>query len=306
MTRLSILRAFTRKLTASSPLSGLLSLEYLLLKDNNFEIPISFESFANHSKLKYVIPDDNSFVQSSVKSWIPKFQLEALSLTNNCSEMPNFLHYQRNLRQLSLSECNMGGNFPNWLLENNTRLEEIYLDGNAFTGTLQLSFLPNLKTFDISNNKIQGQLPPNIGSIFPNMLRLQMSKNMIEGTLPSSFGDMKNLQCLDLSYNKLSGDLPIELARNGSKLFFLRLSNNMLEGEIFPVSTDINSFKYLYLDGNNFSGSIPQNLSAAPLSSLDLSNNNLSGNVPSWIGYISSLTSLALSNNNLNGPIPVD
>ncbi|PHT99700.1 hypothetical protein BC332_29488 [Capsicum chinense] len=286
--------------------TGLLSLEYLLLKDNNFEIPISFESFANHSKLKYVIPDDNSFVQSSVKSWIPKFQLEALSLTNNCSEMPNFLHYQRNLRQLSLSKCNMGGNFPNWLLENNTRLEEIYLDGNAFTGTLQLSFLPNLKTFDISNNKIQGQLPPNIGSIFPNMLRLQMSKNMIEGTLPSSFGDMKNLQCLDLSYNKLSGDLPIELARNGSKLFFLRLSNNMLEGEIFPVSTDINSFKYLYLDGNNFSGPIPQKLSAAPLSSLDLSNNNLSGNVPSWIGYISSLTSLALSNNNLNGPIPVD
>ncbi|KAM3327873.1 hypothetical protein P3S68_033335 [Capsicum galapagoense] len=292
---------------ASSPLSGLLSLEYLLLKDNNFEIPISFESFANHSKLKYVIPDDNSLVvQTSVKSWIPKFQLEALSLTNNCSDMPNFLHYQRNLRQLSLSECNMGGNFPNWLLENNTRLEEIYLDGNAFTGTLQLSFLPNLKTFDISNNKIQGQLPPNIGSIFPNMLRLQMSKNMIEGTLPSSFGDMKNLQCLDLSYNKLSGDLPIELARNGSKLFFLRLSNNMLEGEIFPVSTDINSFKYLYLDGNNFSGPIPQKLSAALLSSLDLSNNNLSGNVPSWIGYISSLTSLALSNNNLNGPIPVD
>ncbi|PHT27752.1 hypothetical protein CQW23_32653 [Capsicum baccatum] len=135
---------FTRNI-ASSPLAGLLSLDYLLLKDNNFKIPISFESFANQSKLKYVIPDDNSLVvQSSVKSWIPKFQLEALSLTNNCSEMPNFLHYQRNLRQLSLSKCNMGGNFPNWLLENNTRLEEIYLDGNSFTGTLQLSFLPNL------------------------------------------------------------------------------------------------------------------------------------------------------------------
>ncbi|KAM3327882.1 hypothetical protein P3S68_033344 [Capsicum galapagoense] len=292
---------------ASSPLSGLLSLEYLLLKDNYFEIPISFESFANHSKLKYVIPDDNSLVvQTSVKSWISKFQLEALSLTNNCSEMPNFLHYQRNLRHLSLSKCNMGGNFPNWLLENNTRLEEIYLDRNAFTGTLQLSFLPNLKTFDISNNKIQGQLPPNIGSIFPNMLRLQMSKNMIEGKLPSSFGDMKNLQCLDLSYNKFSGDLPIELARNGSKLFFLRLSNNMLEGEIFPVSTEINSFKYLYLDGNNFSGPIPQKLSSAPLSSLDLSNNNLLGNVPSWIDYcrLEGLEVLDLSRNNIVGVVP--
>ncbi|CAN4126833.1 unnamed protein product [Withania somnifera] len=297
---------FTGNIT-SSPLSSLLSLEYLLLKNNNFEIPISFESFANHSKLKYVVPDYNSLVvQTSIKSWIPKFQLEVLSLTNNCSEMPNFLHYQHNLRQLSISKCNMGGNFPNWLLENNSRLEEIYLDENAFTGTLQLSFLPNLKTFDISNNKIQGQLPPNIGSLFPNMLRLQMSKNMLEGMLPSSFGDMKNLQCLDLSYNKLTGYLPIELARKGSKLFFLRLSNNMLEGEIFPVSTDINSFKYLYLDGNNFSGPITQKLSYAPLSSLDLSNNNLSGNVPSWIGYVPSLTSLALANNNLKGHIPTD
>ncbi|PHT27543.1 hypothetical protein CQW23_32860 [Capsicum baccatum] len=170
MSSLKVLSVSNCNLNGTLPIQGLLSLDYQLLKDNNFEIPISFESFANHSKLKYVIPDDNSLVvQSSVKSWIPKFQLEALSLTNNCSEMPNFLHYQRNLRQLSLSKCNTGGNFPNWLLENNTRLEEIYLDGNAFTGTLQLSFLPNLKTFDISNNKIQGQLPPNIGSVFPNM-----------------------------------------------------------------------------------------------------------------------------------------
>ncbi|KAG5574191.1 hypothetical protein H5410_054325 [Solanum commersonii] len=42
---------------ALSPLSSLLSLEYLLIANNNFEVPISFESFANHSKLKFVIAD---------------------------------------------------------------------------------------------------------------------------------------------------------------------------------------------------------------------------------------------------------
>ncbi|MCD7451672.1 hypothetical protein HAX54_012993 [Datura stramonium] len=290
---------------ASSPLSSLLSLEYLLLKNNYFEIPISFESFANHSKLKFVFAEQNSVIVQSSSRIIPKFQLEALSL-DNCSQIPSFLIYQHHLRLLALSKCNIGGNFPNWLLENNPGLVEVYLDRNAFTGSLQLSFLPNMKFFDISSNKIQGQLPPNMGSIFPNILRFKMSNNMLEGMLPSSFSDMNNLQFLDLSDNKLSGDLPIEMARNGSKLFFLRLSNNMLEGEIFPVLTSINNLQYLYLDGNNFSGSIPQKLSSAPLSSLDLSNNNLSGNVPSWIGYIPSLTSLALSNNNLKGHIPAD
>ncbi|KAM3283257.1 hypothetical protein P3S67_026902 [Capsicum chacoense] len=249
---------------ASSPLSRLLSLEYLLLANNYFEMPISFESFANHSKLKFVTSDNNSVILRT-----------------------------------SSSSCNIGGNFPNWLLENNSRLEEVYLIGNAFTGSLQLPLLSYLKALDISNNKIQGQLPPNIESIIPNLLMSTMSNNMIEGLLPSSFGDMKGLECLDLSYNKLTGALSIGLPREGSKLFLLRLSNNMLTGEIFPVSANINNLEYLYLDGNNFSGPIPRKLSTAPLRTLDLSYNKLSGNIPAWLGDISSLTSLALSRNHL-------
>ncbi|KAM3327880.1 hypothetical protein P3S68_033342 [Capsicum galapagoense] len=245
---------------ASSPLSSLLSLEYLLIANNNFEIPISFESFANHSKLKFVSASENSVITFQIGYCI-----------------------------------------------NNSKLGQLHLDGNAFTGSLQLPFLPNLKTLDIANNKIRGQLHPNIGSIFPNLFVSIMSNNMLEGLLPSSFADMKNLEWLDLSYNKLEGELPIRLARKGSNLFFLRLSNNMLKGEIFPVSDNINNFEYLYLDGNNFSGPIPQKLSTALfLSSLDLSENNLSGNIPAMLGNISSLKYLALSRNHLKGHIPPD
>ncbi|PHT64707.1 hypothetical protein T459_29132 [Capsicum annuum] len=292
---------------ASSPLSRLLSLEYLLIANNNFEIPISFESFANHSKLKFIFADENSVIgETSSNRSIPKFQLEALTLSN-CSQIPSFLHYQHHLRLLGLSRCNIGGDFPNWLLENNSRLGEVHLDGNAFTGSLQLPFRPKMRAFDISNNKIQGELPTNIGSIFPNLFVSIMFNNMLEGLLPSSFADMKNLACLDLSYNKLKGQIPIRLGRKGSKIYVLKLSNNLLEGEIFPVLANISNLQYLYLDGNNFSGPIPQALVTAPfLSILDLSDNNFSGNIPSCLGNISSLRSLALSRNHLMGHIPPD
>ncbi|PHT99692.1 hypothetical protein BC332_29480 [Capsicum chinense] len=188
------------------------------------------------------------------------------------------LDIKHHLRLLGLLKCNIGGDFPNWLLQNNFRLGEVYLDGNAFTGSLRLPFLPNLKALDISNNKIQGELPSNIGSIFPKLSMLLMSNNMLEG-----------------------------LARKGSKLYFLRLSNNLLDGEIFPALADINNLEYLYLDGNNFSGPIPQALVTAPfLSILDLSDNNLSGNIPAWLGNISSLKYLGLSRNHLKGHIPPD
>ncbi|PHT27630.1 hypothetical protein CQW23_32760 [Capsicum baccatum] len=296
---------------ASSPLSRLLSLEYLLIANNNFEIPISFASFGNHSKLKFVIADYNSvIVQTTAKSWIPKFQLEALSLFN-CSQMPNFLHYQHHLRLLRLSRCNIGGDFPNWLLENNSILGEVYLDGNAFAGSLQLPFLPNLKALDISNNKIQGQLPPDIGSIFPNLVISKMSNNMLEGLLPSSFADMKNLECLDLSYNKLNGELAIGLAREGSKLYLLRLSNNKLKGEIFPVSGQFDMFanssdlKALNLGDNNFNGSIPKWLgSSLEITTLLLKGNHLQGTIPTELCHASKLRIMDLSHNNLSGPIP--
>ncbi|PHT27544.1 hypothetical protein CQW23_32861 [Capsicum baccatum] len=328
---------------ASSTLSSLLSLEYLLLAYNNVEIPISFESFANHSKLKFVTAENNSVIlQTNSISWIPKFQLEALTLSN-CSQIPSFLHYQLHLRLLGLSRCNIGGDFPNWLLQNNSRLGEVYLDGNEFTGSLQLPFLPNLEALDISNNKIQGELPSNIGSIFPKLSGLIMSNNMLEGLFPSNFGDMEDLSWLDLSYNKLKGELPTGLARKGSKLYLLRLSNNLLDGEIFPVLANINNLHYLYLDGNNFSGPIPQTLVTAPfLSSLDLSDNNFafqylkhvhlsknklqgefnmfsnssylklldlrennfSGSIPKWLGSTFDITILLLKGNCLQGIIP--
>ncbi|XP_017624964.2 receptor-like protein 9b [Gossypium arboreum] len=99
------------------------------------------------------------------------------------------------------------------------------------------------------------------------------------------------------------------LAQSDS-LRFLRLSNNHLSGKITPTIFRSSSLELLYLDGNNFDGNIPSiGISTIPwysLKDMDLSNNNLSGELPRWIWNVSNLNALAVSNNQLKGLIPME
>ncbi|PHT31144.1 hypothetical protein CQW23_27481 [Capsicum baccatum] len=298
---------------ASSPLSSLLSLEYLLLAYNNFEIPISFESFANHSKLKFVTAENNSVIlQTNSISWIPKFQLEALTLSN-CSQIPSFLHYQLHLRLLGLSRCNIGGDFPNWLLQNNFRLGEVYLDGNAFTGSLQLPFLPNLEALDISNigsifpklsgdNNLSGNIPAWLGNS-SSLKYLALSRNHLKGHIPPDYCRLEGLWVLDLSENNLAGMIPSCFSAF-QYLKHVHLSKNMLQGE-FNMFSNSSYLKLLDLRENNFSGSIPKWLgSTFDITILLLKGNRLQGTIPPLLCHARHLRMLDISHNNLSGPIP--
>ncbi|KAL2516778.1 receptor like protein 9 [Abeliophyllum distichum] len=295
---------------AMSPLSKITSLEYLSLSSNNFQVPNSFESFFNHSNLRFIYLDNNKVItESETRNWVPNFQLEILSLSNWDLTLPNFLYYQTDLKILDLSKTNIGENFPNWLLENNTRLRGFYLRGNAFTGTLKLPTSKNfaLETFDISNNKFNGHIPTNISSNFPNLLVLNMSENVFDGCIPSSIGDLKSLQFLDLSNNNLSGTIPQEVVMGCFSLFLFKISKNKIQGQIFPESINVMPLGVLYVDNNEFSGTISNSLSSiSTLSALDISNNHLSGKIPTSVGNMTRLRLVSMSNNHLEGPIPVE
>ncbi|CAI9760106.1 unnamed protein product [Fraxinus pennsylvanica] len=314
MTSLRLIELSHNKLTgniASSPLSKLTSLEYLSISSNNFTVPISFKAFFNHSNLKFIFLENNEIInENELGNWVPKFQLEVFSMSNSrgLPTLPNFFYYQSNLRILYLPKNNIQGNFPTWLLENNTRLRRLYLSDNAFTGPLKLSSStnPNMETFDVSNNKLNGHIPTNIASAFPNLVALNMSTNMFDGSVPSSFGDLKSIKFIDLSVNNLTGMMPQELGMGCFSLFFFKISDNKMQGQIFPESTNLPSLKYLYLEGNDFSGTIPSSLSTSPLVVLDISNNHLSGIIPSSVGNMTRLEQVSLSNNQLAGPIPVE
>ncbi|KAB2068672.1 hypothetical protein ES319_A08G047500v1 [Gossypium barbadense] len=303
---------------ASTALANLTLLRFISLSRNLFEVPSIFISFANHSHLKVLLGSQNKLVKEpTIQTWVPKFQLKAFRLSNCTAkelhiEIPKFLYYQNDLSIIDLSYNNFGGKIPFWLLENNTRMEAFLMKGNSFMGRFNLQSHPNpdMSVVDISDNKIQGPIPANICSIFPQLFGLNLSGNFLQGNIPPCLGSLntRNL-LLDLSHNQLSGGIPEMLAQSDS-LRFLRLSNNHLSGKITPTIFRSSSLYLLYLDGNNFDGNIPSidisTIPSYPLQDLDLSNNNLSGELPRWIWNVSDLKALAVSNNQLKGLIPME
>ncbi|KAH9753640.1 Receptor-like protein 13 [Citrus sinensis] len=298
MTSLRILDVSSNQLTgsiASSPLAHLTSIEELHLSDNHFRIPISLEPLFNHSRLKIFDAENNELNAEITESYsltTPNFQLQYLLLSSGYGDgatFPKFLYHQHDLEYVDLSHTKMNGEFPNWLLENNTKLKTLFLVNDSLAGPFRLPIHSHkrLRQLDVSNNNFQGHIPLEIGDILPNLISFNISMNALDGSIPSSFGNINLLKILDLSNNQLTGEIPEHLAVGCVYLDFLALSNNSLEGHMFSRNFNLKNLKWLQLEGNRFVG-----------------HNNLEGEVPVQLCELNRLQLLDLSNNNLHGPIP--
>ncbi|XP_071731958.1 pollen receptor-like kinase 3 [Rutidosis leptorrhynchoides] len=117
-----------------------------------------------------------------------------------------------------------------------------------------------------------------------------------------ALSQLQGLRVINLVNNSFSGPIP-EFNRLGA-LKAIYISMNQFSGEIpSGYFTKMVSLKKIWFDHNNFSGSIPLSVAQLPhLMELHLENNHFSGLIPS-IGQ-QTLESLNLSNNNLVGDIP--
>ncbi|KAF3457447.1 hypothetical protein FNV43_RR02105 [Rhamnella rubrinervis] len=102
-------------------------------------------------------------------------------------------------------------------------------------------------SIDLSNNKLDGEIPSSIGNL-ESLITLNLSSNNFTGTIPLSFGNMSELESLDLSKNKLSGRIPQQLA-DLTFLGYLNVSHNQLTGPI-PQGTQLDTFSYSSFEGN--------------------------------------------------------
>lgn len=314
---LRVLDLSSTSMTGNVPsfITSLKSLEYLSLFDTKIDGFFSLNLLANHSKLvvfRLSTKADKLHVETESSPWLPVFQLKFLQL-GNCnlnskqgSTLPRFLLHQHELRLLDLSHNKLLGEFPTWLLNNNSRLETLRLKNNSLTGTLQLPTTTHcLVNLEISNNKFGGQLPKDIGKIFPNLSLLNLAENHFEGGLPSSMVEMQRVQRLDLSNNKFTGELARYIFSNWTSLVLLRLSHNNFSGHVFPKLANSAGLKFLFMNNNNFFGEITDGvLNQSSLQVMDISYNMISGRIPGWITNFALLQLLSLSNNLLEAEIP--
>ncbi|KAI9084456.1 hypothetical protein K1719_033444 [Acacia pycnantha] len=306
-----------------SAITSLTSLEYFSAMYNNFKGIFPLSSFTNNSSLKVLSLEMltnefqvNTDTSEGLPYWVPLFQLEGLHLANckvnsPSGTFPTFLLHQHDLHYLDLSKNDLVGEFPNWLLLNNSKLRSLILHHNEFIGTFDFPTdggqppPPPLISLQLSDNKMEGKLPTNIGLIFPNLKYLNMSGNGLNGGIPPSIGNMSKLILLDLSRNKFSGQLPETLWAGCASLRYLILSHNILEGKLFPSHLNSSSLQYLFLDSNCLSGTLEHEIWHLPhLVALDISNNNLWGIVPTLITNSSYLRVINLSRNNFTGTLP--
>ncbi|MQL91767.1 hypothetical protein Taro_024382 [Colocasia esculenta] len=266
-------------------------------------------------------------------------QLRKLSLLGNAlnGSIPASFARFRHLRFLLLQYNSLSGPLPVGFPSNLTDLQVLNLAGNHFAGEIPSGLPLGLRSLDLSSNGFSGEIPANI-SVALGLHLIDLSFNRLGGMVPAGIGQLQGLLYLWLDGNRLEGTLPAALA-NCSSLLHISLQGNALRGILPAAIGEIPKLQVLSLSHNNLSGSIPASIffAASPalrtvqlgfneftdlavppvdaagapspssgLQILDLKNNRIAGEFPTWLTNLSTLAVLDLSGNEFHGPLPAE
>lgn len=205
-------------------------------------------------------------------------KLQTLKLDDNFfnDTIPNWFDSLSNLTFLSLRNNSLKGPFPS-SIRYITTLTDLVLSVNEISGRLpDLSGLSSLNVLDLSENKLDSDLP----ALPRGLVMAFLSNNSFSGEIPKQYSKLNQIQHLDLSSNLLKGMPP---------------------GLLFSLP----NISYLNLASNMLSGSLPNHLNCGgKLGFVDMSDNRLTGEVPSCLSNESGKRVVKLGGNCLSTQVP--
>ncbi|KAL1542318.1 receptor-like protein 54 [Salvia divinorum] len=236
--------------------------------------------------------------------------LEELSLADNSfsGSLPHNISNLARLSYLDLSRCKFSGAIPS-TLGNLTQLVDLEMADNFFSGSVSSGHFEGFASVEFINlryNSLSGSIPISIFTI-PSLAWIDLQHNQLSGKV-DEFAmlniSISQLSVLDLSRNRLESlpDSFIEL----QSLSVVDLSDNLFN-DTFQLDKILSlpNLRVLTLSKNHLSRLSPNTfpVSQSSLDHLDLSDNKIAGEIPSWIWEIGngSLTYLNLSCNMLVG-----
>uniref|UniRef100_A0ACD5ZVK2 Uncharacterized protein n=1 Tax=Avena sativa TaxID=4498 RepID=A0ACD5ZVK2_AVESA len=307
------------------------SIQVLDLSYNNFSGSLP-QSFGN--KELYYLSLSHNFISGVVTTDLcDMISVELIDLSNNkiSGELPNCWHKNSELYAIDFSSNNFWGEIPS-TMGSLRSLMSLHLSKNSFSGMLPTSLQScnMLKFLDLAENNFSGSIPKWVGDNLHSLILVSLGSNEFSGEIPEELSQLPALQYLDLSNNKLSGPVPrflgnltalhlVDLDWRTSP--FLQFKVYGVGGAYFSVYTDTLEAmykgqrlifeKYLYLlkgidlSENQLTGEIPYEIgSLSAVLILNLSRNCIGGSIPDELGGITNLEALDLSWNDLSGRIP--
>ncbi|KAL6194058.1 hypothetical protein ACLB2K_035142 [Fragaria x ananassa] len=295
----------------------------------NFEVGGSLPEFPENGYLRSLILAQSNFsglLPNSIGN-LAMLSTVDISSCNFTGPLPKSMANLTQLISIEMDRNNFEGSIP--CFDRAKNLEKIDLSYNGLTGSISCTWgnLSNLNFLSLHHNMVDGNIPSSLFS-HTSIIELVLSKNQftgqppklsvnysysmeslvlnsnnLEGPIPMSIFNFRRLQILDLSSNNLSDSFPLDGFRHQRSLEKLDLSYNNIflsyDNRNFSYSS-FPQFRVLMLASGNLR-TFPVFLkNQSQLFDLDLSNNQICGEVPNWIWKFKSLISLNLSCNSLD------
>ncbi|XXG67598.1 hypothetical protein AAC387_Pa06g0904 [Persea americana] len=229
--------------------------------------------------------------------------LEIIDLTRNylSGTIPPEWGSSKQLTKIALTGNRLSGKIPKEIGDITT-LQELFLEANQLSGEIppQLGNLTNLKTLVLSSNNFSGALPDSISKL--NLKDFKISDNKFTGKIPDFIGNWTQLETVIMYASGLDGPIPPGIF-SLKNLSDLRISDIAGTGSAFPQDGNMTEIEVLVLRNCNLSGQIPAYVGKTG-THLDLSFNNLSGEIEHDLPAATNPTYMFLTHNLLRGSVP--